>query len=147
MAWSRALPAPERLPPLVPDDFDFVVRQGIGGGTPAAAAHSGLRALMVAVLEDAIRCLLGPVPHHRAQAEVWMFSRRTQSPFAFDTVCEVLGLDAGAVRRSLRAMARERAPGGPVRGRSRPNVRRTTELGSPVRRRSRRHGRASLAGT
>jgi len=125
------------FPAVEVDDLDVSMLSSLSGGEPRHGTHSGIKALMVAVLEDGIRCFLSPVARHRHQAEIWLFSRRTRSPFAFDTVCEILGLDAGAVRSSLRTLAASRTPLATVRGRSRPNVRRTTQLGTPIRRRQR----------
>jgi hypothetical protein len=68
------------------------------------------RALLIAVLEDASRCFL----HHctatdrkpRAlyeEARDWFFSDEHTRLFAFETVCDVLGIDAAYLRRRLRA--------------------------------------------
>ena len=69
---------------------------------------SGPRALMLAVLEDAVRCIQeghhGRRFHARrlaAEAEAWVRSDRTSWPFSFVNICEVLGFDAGAVRGRL----------------------------------------------
>jgi hypothetical protein len=58
----------------------------------------GMKGLMLAVLEDALRCLQTYVesrnPAHRlafGEAETWILERRTQGPFTFVSICEVLG--------------------------------------------------------
>jgi hypothetical protein len=118
---------------------------------------SGPRALMLAVLEDAVRCI--EEGHHgrrfharrlAAEAEAWVRSDRTSWPFSFVNICEVLGFDAGAVRgrllpQSLRSAVATGLVSGAndeVRHRSgqRPSAVRTAAasgvVGRPMRRRS-----------
>src|SRR2546426_927731 len=75
------------------------------------------RALMRAVLEDAIRCLVGEVgPRHQrgalaAEAREWIETADPRWPFSFENVCDGLGLEAANLRRRLqigRASCRER---------------------------------------
>lgn len=85
----------------------------LDGETPPPSAieppdeSSGVYALMRAVLLDAIDCLTGHgvLPRHRArvamQARVW-FSRRDRSfLFSYESICDVLGLDADRLRKKL----------------------------------------------
>lgn len=64
-------------------------------------------ALMHAVLQDAILCLHGhayPVRDRArlaAEAGHWVTSTDRRWPFSFENVCDVLGLDAGYLRRRL----------------------------------------------
>ena len=69
--------------------------------------------LMAAILEDAIRCLLNgrgategsPKSLDCRDAHAWIFSNRREnvlSAFDFDTVCDVLGLNADYVRDGIR---------------------------------------------
>jgi hypothetical protein len=81
----------------------------LGGGEPHCAELTGTRALMYAVLEEALRDYRGGQPHLRAQAEGWFASGR-RWPFSFVVVCETLGLEPTAVRGALRRW-RDR-PGG-----------------------------------
>lgn len=95
--------------------------------------YTGTKALMLAVLEDAIRCVLGARSAARTEAEGWFESSRTTWPFSFTVVCQTLGLDPDAVRAAVRRM---KAKGLSARGairRSRPNVRRTGRLRSSDR--------------
>lgn len=94
-----------------------------GATTPRHAALSGIKGLLLAVLEDGIRGYLSPVPDVRAEAEYWVSSARTRSPFTFVVICETLGLEPTAVRAALERMRNQRATG-PRFGRTRPNVRR-----------------------
>lgn len=64
--------------------------------------------LQLAVLEDAVmvfrRCVFAPGGRARrllGEVEAWFASDATDSPFAFETVCDTLGLDAAYVRRGL----------------------------------------------
>ncbi|MFN8642864.1 MAG: hypothetical protein U0802_14885 [Candidatus Binatia bacterium] len=104
----------------------FLDRDELGGGTDdvilptqffgALADPRGEpeRRLMAAVLEEAISAVLGGTgardDERRAaagEAERWFASDSRAWPFAFRTLCDVLGLDAGQVRLVL-ATWRER---------------------------------------
>lgn len=69
---------------------------------------SGEMQLMLAVLEDVLRSLVGdpegPVRSRKRERDLaWVRSRDRKSPFAFENVCEVLGIDAGRLRRRILA--------------------------------------------
>lgn len=65
------------------------------------------RRLMIAVLEEAIAALLcgaqraGEGRSAAREAERWFASDARLGPFAFGTICDVLGLDADGVRRTI----------------------------------------------
>lgn len=82
---------------------------------------SGIRALMLAVLEDGIGAYLRGGKLARAEAENWIFSPSTRSPFAFVAICEIFSLDPSATRAALRQI--QTAGNGRRMPRSRPNVR------------------------
>src|SRR5437667_8649916 len=69
-----------------------------------AGPAAGERALMRAVLEDAIRCLAGEVgpvrerPQLAAEARTWIEGADIQWPYAFANVCDHLGFDAEQLR-------------------------------------------------
>lgn len=87
-----------------------------GGSAPLGAAGArrrceGERRLLAAVLEDAIACF----QHHRfatrpstrrlfEDAEAWLFGPDGE-PFSFESVCEVLAIDADWLRARLLASA------------------------------------------
>jgi hypothetical protein len=82
------------------------------------ADTSGPRGLMLAVLEDAVRCL----EHGRrrghfharclaTEADAWVRSDHRGWPFSFVNICEVLGFDADAVRSRLLTRPRGAAHG------------------------------------
>src|SRR5438876_3052479 len=75
---------------------------------------SGERALLCAVLADAVRCLthtIGGGPKDQArlavQARRWVLKRGEDWPYSFENVCAALGLHPRLVRRRLLGLARE----------------------------------------
>jgi hypothetical protein len=80
-------------------------------GSPTEEApllpFTGIRALMLALLDDAVRAYLGPVPRVRQEAEHWVHHSGRRHVFAFEPVCETLGLEPEAVRAALRNMQRD----------------------------------------
>jgi len=65
-------------------------------------------ALLIAVLEDAIDCVCkcrsAPDKYRQRrlrEEQGWFMSEANDRPFAFERVCEVLGLDAGSVRSAV----------------------------------------------
>ena len=77
--------------------------------------HFGVRAplapeqrLMIAVVQDAINCIekYRFATDHRGrrlfrEVTQWLGAKATGWPYSFESICEVLGLDANAVRRRL----------------------------------------------
>ncbi len=64
--------------------------------------------LMAAVLEDAVHCLRKNVNAKRGRARIefleawrWISDAERSWPFAFENVCDTLGLSPGAVRRTI----------------------------------------------
>jgi len=94
-----------------------------GPGKPCGAPRNGLKALMQAVLEEGVRNYLGRDARLHAEAECWIVSLRRDFPFAFDVVCETLGLEPSAVRVAL-GQLRKKHWAGRVFKRTRPNARR-----------------------
>ena len=98
----------------IPCDPSAVLPRQISGGGP--------RALMLAVLEDAIRCIEeGRRRRHfytrrlAAEAEAWVRCEQRDWPFSFVIICEVLGFDVDAVRARLLTSARDSAHGSRTR--------------------------------
>ena len=94
------------------------------GGDPRWGQYTGVKALMLAVLEEGIRNYLGSNVRLRGEAAYWIASPSRQSPFAFCTVCETLGLEPSAARLALERLREKNVPARDALGRSRPNVRR-----------------------
>ncbi len=95
--------------------------------------HGGIVALMYAVLEDAVECFWKQFGSTRRrdlrlaqEAEEWFWSEGDASPFSFVTICGVLGLDAGYIRRGLKRQRQE--VGGPRRWMMRRPVQRRQPL-------------------
>ena len=111
-------------------DSDPYLLSSLAAGNPPTLCDTGIRALMLAVLEDGIRSALSPVPQVRTEALLWLSHRRQRSPFSFVVVCETLGLDADAVRSAIGRMHNRRAtgPASTSRRRFRSNVRPNSPL-------------------
>jgi hypothetical protein len=105
------------------DDLNMLLLQPVTGGEPRSGQLTGTRALMLAVLEDGIRSYLGGSRVIAHEAEFWIYSHRRHSPFSFVVVCEMLGLDADAVRKTLRRMKSENVSPRKALPRARHNVR------------------------
>jgi len=105
------------------EDIDLIRFQPVTGGEPRAGQLTGTKALMLAVLEDGIRSYLGGARIIAQDAEYWIYSQRRQSPFSFIVVCEMLGLDPDAVRKTLKRMKSEHVSPRKALPRARHNVR------------------------
>ncbi|MFM8412253.1 MAG: hypothetical protein ACKOCT_18480, partial [Alphaproteobacteria bacterium] len=95
MSLSRTKPESETARPK-PHPFapDVVTPEQFHGPGPMAAISAGERSLMLAVLEDGIRCFqeFSRDPRLRPrrlarQAESWIESRDMSWPFSFENVC------------------------------------------------------------
>ena len=77
----------------------------------------GERALMRAVLEDAIRCLSGaggPMrlrPSLAAEARRWVTDHDRHWPYSFENICAALKFEPESLRRGLQAWRKERMNG------------------------------------
>ena len=88
----------------------------IPGGGPSLT--TGERRLMLAILEDAMRTLLGHrygSRHARLQREDldWLMSDDMDDPFTYLRICDALGIDADWLRRRIltaRAELEDSAP-------------------------------------
>ena len=82
-------------------------QQGENTVVAEAGPAAGERALMRAVLEDAVRCLIGEVgPRQQraalaAEAREWIETADSRWPFSFENVCEGLGIETANLRRRL----------------------------------------------
>jgi hypothetical protein len=105
-----------------------------------------IKRLMLAVLEDAMRCYqcFGN-SRTRAQrrlfveAEGWLMDRKADGPFAFATVCETLGIDPSCLREGLRRWRLQELDGlNPTRLARRSPVTRVGRISAPLKRRRRK---------
>ncbi len=114
----------------------------------------GTKQLMLAVLVDALQCLQtgarGRTAIRRqafAETEVWIADRKGRGPFAFETVCETLGINPDWLRESLGEWRRQRLSGNNSQRRIRHSA--TTRSGpirSSIRRRRRNAKEVALVG-
>ena len=107
-------------------DADFLGITSLGGGESSRGPYTGIKALMLAVLDNGITCYMSHIPHLRTEAEHWVNSKRTRSPFSFAVVCEMLGLEPDAVRAELRRWRETGLSAERALARRRPNARRTS---------------------
>jgi hypothetical protein len=91
--------------------------------TRAALPRSGIRALMLGVLDDAIHSLSSSQSLVRAAAELWITNPERRYVFSFVVICEMLELEPSAVRRSVMDLMDKKGTRGRLLTRSRPNVR------------------------
>jgi hypothetical protein len=100
---------PRRAPDSIPDTFvpDILLPAQLAWGCRQDSHASGPRALMLALLEDAIRCLLTPrrSRHVAREAEAWIRADDPLWPMSFLNVCEALGLAPAKLRAALLAKA------------------------------------------
>jgi hypothetical protein len=105
------------------EDLHALLLNPLTGGEPRSGQLTGTKALMLAVLEDGIRSYLGGSRVIAHEAEFWVHSHRRHSPFSFVVVCEMLGLDPDAVRKTLTRMKSENVSPRKALPRARHNVR------------------------
>jgi len=83
---------------------------------------------MLAVMEDAILNLRSSDCRARTEAELWMRSAERRYAFSFAVVCEELGLEPSAVRRSVIGLLDKTPAGRRLLPRARPNVRHSGKI-------------------
>lgn len=112
-----------------------------------------IKRLMVAVLEDAMRCYqtcgnARSSARRRlfAEAEAWIMDRRAEGPFAFETVCQTLGIEPDCLRKGLRHWRVQQLNGHNPRPLARRSpVTREGRISAPLRRRRRKAMQAALS--
>jgi hypothetical protein len=119
-SWQRAL-TPSASSALAESEFDLRNTLPLRGGEQREP-FTGIKALMLAVLDNGIESYLSPIPRIRAEAECWVAARSQGSPFSFAVVCETLGLEPTAVRTALRRWRAASIAPQQVPARRRPNV-------------------------
>ena len=107
----------DRTPESLADLFapDIVLPEQFFEGARRDSYISGEKALMLAVLEDGIRCFQEHLRNPRSnprllseQAEAWIRAVDYEWPFSFNNVCETLGIDPSALRGALLAWKAKR---------------------------------------
>ena len=105
-----------------------------------------IKRLMLAVLEDAMRCYQtyansrsSPQRRLFVDAEAWLMDRKADGAFAFETVCETLGIDPNCLREGLRRWRLQQLDGlNPQRMARRSPVTRVGRISAPLKRRRRK---------
>jgi hypothetical protein len=105
-----------------------------------------IKRLMLAVLEDAMRCYQaytnsrsGAQRRLFVDAEAWLMDRKADGPFAFEAVCETLGIDPRCLREGLRRWRLQQIDGlNPRRLARRSPVTRVGRISAPLKRRRRK---------
>ena len=110
---ARRLPVRDSLTDILGPDV--ILPQQFFEGPRGDSDFSPEKALMLAILEDAIRCFQEYFRTTRArprmlsrQAERWIRTRDWNWPFSFNNVCEALGIDPDCMRDALLRMKYER---------------------------------------
>ncbi len=125
---ALAEPLRERSPESLANLFapDVILPEQFFEGARRDSQASGEKALMLAVLEDGIRCFQEHLRNPRSnprllsqQAEAWMRAIDYEWPFSFNNVCETLGIDPSALRGALlswkaKRLAEHEGNGGPT---------------------------------
>jgi hypothetical protein len=108
---------------LLPVQYDDMVRRHV--------SREGERRLLLAVLKDALRCYLknmnGPTAHaYRIFEETahWFYAKHQVGIFAYEHLCDALGIDPEPLREWLRSLHNDES----VAGRSARNGRRAREF-------------------
>lgn len=100
----------DRTPESLADLFapDIVLPEQFFQGARRDSYISGEKALMLAVLEDGIRCFQEHLRNPRSnprllsrEAERWIRATDYEWPFSFTNVCETLGINPSALRSAL----------------------------------------------
>ena len=117
VATPAEAPRNDRTPEALADLFapDIVLPEQFFEGARRDSYISGEKALMLAVLEDGIRCFQEHLRNPRSnprllsqEAETWIKSVDYDWPFSFNNVCETLGIDPSALRSALLACKAKR---------------------------------------
>ena len=83
-----------------------------GGNEPRSPAErSGEHRLILGILEDAIALYVRSLsarlvkPREAREARQWLESTDRSAPFAFESICDQLGLDSSYIRRGLQIVS------------------------------------------
>lgn len=94
---------------LLPAQYDDLIRRRV--------IPDGERRLLLAVLKDALRCYLKSMNCRNAQARrdyeettYWFFAEHQEGIFAFEQICEALGIEPEPLRTWLRSLHADGRP-------------------------------------
>jgi hypothetical protein len=96
------------------ESYGDVLPQQYYGIIAGRRRSDGARDLMLAVLEDGIRCYVTNMAgrskrEHRLfdQERAWIYTRGDRAPFSFETICETLDIEPDDLRRRLKNLSAE----------------------------------------
>jgi len=130
-------PRGDRTPESLAELFapDIVLPEQFFEGARRDSYISGEKALMLAVLEDGIRCFQEHLRNPRSnprllsrEAEDWIRAVDYDWPFSFNNVCETLGIDPSALRAALLAWKAKRLAEHETRGMPTPAAKKVYRL-------------------
>ncbi len=137
----RAAPYEPGRSPRTPESLvelftpDIVLPEQFMQGYRRDSYVSGEKALMLAVLEDGIRCFQEHLRNPRSnprllsqEAEAWIRAVDYDWPFSFNNVCETLGIDPDALRSTLLAWKARRLAAFEERGKPTPQEKKVYRL-------------------
>ena len=111
MEWENGVLSSIFVPDVITPEQFYDTRRDEGAMAP-------VKRLMMAVLEDALRCFQnnsdaksGPRKRLFAEAEQWLCGESNDGPFSFDTVCETLGIEPEFLRGGLREWRNQQLAG------------------------------------
>ena len=115
------------------------------------ASARPIKRLMLAVLEDAMRCYQAYAGARSCaqrrlfvEAEAWFMDRKADGAFAFETVCETLGIEPSCLRQGLRRWRLQQLDGmNPLRLARRSPVTGVGRISAPLKRRRRKLPKAA----
>ena len=131
------LPRYDRTPESLAELFspDIVLPEQFFEGARRDSYISGEKALMLAVLEDGIRCFQEHLRNPRSnprllsqQAEDWIRAVDYDWPFSFNNICETLGIDPSALRTALLSWKARRMADGTSRDLPTPTAKKVYRL-------------------
>ena len=130
-------PVNTRTPEALADLFtpDIVLPEQFLQGYRRDSFISGEKALMLAVLEDGIRCFQEHLRNPRSnpkllsqEAEAWIRTVDYDWPFSFNNICETLGINPEALRAALLNWKAKRLSEGETRGKPTPTDKKVYRL-------------------
>src|SRR5216683_8195453 len=138
MEWENGALGSIFVPDVITPDQYYDMRRDDSAIAP-------VKRLMMAVLEDALRCFQnnadaknGPRKRLFAEAEQWLCGEGGDGPFSFETVCETLGIEPQFLRSGLRDWRGQQLAGNSTRRLARRSpVVRSGKISAPTRRNNR----------
>jgi transposase-like protein len=111
MAWENGLLSSIFVPEVLTPEQYYDTRR-------ATSAIAPVKRLMMAVLEDALRCFQNHADAKKGsrkrlfnEAEQWLCGEEGDGPFSFESVCETLGIEPSFLRSGLKEWRHQQLAG------------------------------------